>query len=298
MTVTINGTTGIAGVDGSAATPAVQGADTNTGVFYGTDIVGISTGGTERMRINASGQAEFAAGTVALPAISTTGDTNTGIFFPAADTIAFAKGGAEAMRIASSGQIGIGGANYGTSGQVLTSGGSAAAPSWATPSWVLIQTQTASASSTIDFTGLSGYSRLRLSGHNITVSSVTSDHYLRVSSDNGATFLATSTYNNRNAFPTSATATGYQESLLDANFVLMQISAGTRTGMAYEFNITNFNFAQPTQLFGWSGKNSATATQRYFTSDQTGSTAWNAIRLLQSTGTITTGTFILEGIVG
>ena len=55
MTVTINGTTGIAGVDGSAATPAVQGADTNTGVFYGTDIVAISTGGTEAMRINASG---------------------------------------------------------------------------------------------------------------------------------------------------------------------------------------------------------------------------------------------------
>ena len=55
MTVTINGTTGIAGVDGSAATPAVQGVDTNTGVFYGTDIVAISTGGTERVRVNASG---------------------------------------------------------------------------------------------------------------------------------------------------------------------------------------------------------------------------------------------------
>ena len=55
MTITINGTTGIAGVDGSAATPAVQGVDTNTGVFYGTDIVAISTGGTERVRVNASG---------------------------------------------------------------------------------------------------------------------------------------------------------------------------------------------------------------------------------------------------
>ena len=55
MTVTINGTTGIAGVDGSAATPAAQGADTNTGVFYGTDIVAVSTGGTERMRVDASG---------------------------------------------------------------------------------------------------------------------------------------------------------------------------------------------------------------------------------------------------
>jgi len=86
MTVTINGTTGIAGVDGSAATPAVQGVDTNTGVFYGTDIVAVSTGGTEQ------------------------------------------------VRVASAGQIGIGGANYGTSGQVLTSGGSAAAPSWTTVS--------------------------------------------------------------------------------------------------------------------------------------------------------------------
>jgi hypothetical protein len=49
-----------------------------------------------------------AAGTVSDPAITTTGDTNTGIFFPAADTIAFSEGGAEAMRIDSSGQLGIG----------------------------------------------------------------------------------------------------------------------------------------------------------------------------------------------
>jgi hypothetical protein len=49
-----------------------------------------------------------AAGTVSDPAITTTGDTNTGIFFPAADTIAFAEGGAEAMRITSAGDVGIG----------------------------------------------------------------------------------------------------------------------------------------------------------------------------------------------
>jgi hypothetical protein len=50
----------------------------------------------------------FPAGAVGTPAITTTGDTNTGIFFPAADTIAFAEGGAEAMRINSSGNVGIG----------------------------------------------------------------------------------------------------------------------------------------------------------------------------------------------
>jgi hypothetical protein len=47
-------------------------------------------------------------GTAAAPAISPTGDTNTGVFFPAADTIAFSEGGAEAMRIDSDGNVGIG----------------------------------------------------------------------------------------------------------------------------------------------------------------------------------------------
>jgi len=58
--------------------------------------------------ISASSTATFAAGAVGTPSITTTGDTNTGIFFPAADTIAFAEGGVEAMRIDSSGNVGIG----------------------------------------------------------------------------------------------------------------------------------------------------------------------------------------------
>jgi hypothetical protein len=48
-----------------------------------------------------------AAGAVGTPSITTTGDTNTGIFFPAADTIAFTDGGVESMRIDSSGNVGI-----------------------------------------------------------------------------------------------------------------------------------------------------------------------------------------------
>jgi len=93
-----------------------------------------NNGATTAMTANTNGNIEFGAGTAALPAITTTGDTNTGVFYPAADTVGVATGGTEKVRVASAGQIGIGGANYGTSGQVLTSGGSAAAPSWTTVS--------------------------------------------------------------------------------------------------------------------------------------------------------------------
>jgi hypothetical protein len=52
-----------------------------------------------------TGQASFADGTAALPSITNTGDTNTGILFPAADTVAVATAGTERMRIDSSGNL-------------------------------------------------------------------------------------------------------------------------------------------------------------------------------------------------
>jgi hypothetical protein len=61
--------------------------------------------------INSSGVIVAPDGSASAPAITNDGDTNTGIFFPAADTIAFAEGGAEAMRIDSSGNVGIGNSN-------------------------------------------------------------------------------------------------------------------------------------------------------------------------------------------
>jgi len=53
--------------------------------------------------VSASGVVTVSAGSVSAPAIIPTGDTNTGIFFPAADEIAFAEGGAEVLRITAAG---------------------------------------------------------------------------------------------------------------------------------------------------------------------------------------------------
>lgn len=56
MSITIDGTTGISGNNGSASTPAIQGEDTNTGVFFpAADTVAVATAGAERMRVNSAG---------------------------------------------------------------------------------------------------------------------------------------------------------------------------------------------------------------------------------------------------
>ena len=116
MAVTIDGTSGI-------NTPGVVNTAAET-IATTLAVTGVTT---------------FAAGTAALPAITTTGDTNTGIFFPAADTIAFAEGGAEAMRLTSAGNLCIGSTAAGDAGTINLSVGSAGVTSggvqlWAGPS--------------------------------------------------------------------------------------------------------------------------------------------------------------------
>jgi hypothetical protein len=56
MSLILNGDTGISGVAGSGATPAVKGDDLDTGMFFpATDTIAFAEGGTEVMRIDGSG---------------------------------------------------------------------------------------------------------------------------------------------------------------------------------------------------------------------------------------------------
>jgi hypothetical protein len=55
-----------------------------------------------------------------------------GVYLPSSNNVAISSSGSERIRIGANGEIGLSGANYGTSGQVLTSAGSGAAPTWST----------------------------------------------------------------------------------------------------------------------------------------------------------------------
>lgn len=81
--------------------------DPNTGVYSpGADQVSISTGGTQRLTVSTTAVTSTLPvvaplGAVGTPSITFSGDLDTGIWSPAANTIAFSESGAEIMRLTS-----------------------------------------------------------------------------------------------------------------------------------------------------------------------------------------------------
>jgi hypothetical protein len=70
-----------------------------------TGNLAFQTAGTTAVTVDTNQRVAFVAGTAALPAITTSGDTNTGIFFSAADTIDFTEGGTATGQFDSSGNF-------------------------------------------------------------------------------------------------------------------------------------------------------------------------------------------------
>ena len=54
MAVVISGDTGITSVNGTATAPSITGADTNTGIVYGTDTLSLATGGVAAVTVDSS----------------------------------------------------------------------------------------------------------------------------------------------------------------------------------------------------------------------------------------------------
>lgn len=68
-------------------------------------------------------------------------------------------GNAEQFQIGAAGQLGIGGATYGTAGQVLTSGGPSAAPTWGDVGPTFLANQATTSGTAFDFTGIPSTAR-------------------------------------------------------------------------------------------------------------------------------------------
>jgi hypothetical protein len=140
-TVDVNGALDVSGtalVTGVLTTTAAT-VSNGGGQFNGTVTVGVDDTGYDVKFFGAtagkymlwdesadtlevSGTVVAGAGTALLPSITTTGDLNTGMWFPAADTIAFSEGGVEALRIDSSGSVGIGTSSLATGYRLTVSG--------------------------------------------------------------------------------------------------------------------------------------------------------------------------------
>ena len=153
----------------------IHSGDTNTAIrFPAADTVSVETGGSERARVSSDGNLgigtvtpsgllhthaasgtnrnyiEASAGNAFLRIKSGSTSNNSGLEFNSGSSntanvtglgaggLQFEVGGSERLRIGTSGQLGIAGANYGTSGQVLQSQGSGSSVQWATPAsgWV------------------------------------------------------------------------------------------------------------------------------------------------------------------
>ena len=86
-------------------------------------------------------------------------------------SIIFKESGSEKLRIGASGQIGIAGANYGSSGQVLTSGGASGSVSWSTVTGTTINNNADNRIITGSGTAntLNGEANLTFDGTNISV---------------------------------------------------------------------------------------------------------------------------------
>ena len=86
-----------------ADTIEASGSQISLNVGNVTVITATSSGITGNIVGNVS--ATFSAGSVGTPSITTSGDTNTGIYFPSADTIGFTEGGTQVGEFDSSGNF-------------------------------------------------------------------------------------------------------------------------------------------------------------------------------------------------
>lgn len=186
----------------------------------------------------------------------------------------------------------------GTAGQVLTSNGAAALPTWqagggGSSGLVLVQTQTATNSSSIDFINLTAYDVYFVT---ITGCGPGSNGFvltMQVSQDNGSTFLNSGYANGLNY---SSFSTGTLSNSNSTSHIPLTTDVNNNT-IASNFYIYNTNLGSPLQIQGFSTwQDGSNTVNTGFFNGQT-PTGITAIRFIFTGGsTIAAGTFSLYGL--
>jgi hypothetical protein len=193
--------------------------------------------------------------------------------------------------------------SQGTSGQFLVSNGADADPSWQTGvgTWVLLSTQTASASATIDFTSNidSTYRTYAFVLTEITPATDAVELFIRVSIDSGSSYISTGTYDQSSVQVDATSVTGIggtTETSFQIHKNLGNASDESYSGIIY---LTNPSSASKRKILNWQGGGlQDDGSTEYFsgTGSNTTTSAIDAIRFLMNTGNIASGTFKLYGV--
>jgi len=165
---------------------------------------------------------------------------------------------------------------------------------------VLLATLPASSSSTISFTSdiTSSFSIYYVSLRNIPATNNVSLNLL-FSTDNGGTYLASNYLYTHNEIISASTLTSTGNTSTTASILTIALNNSASSGFSGDMYLYNMNQTIPAYYKGM-GCCLDTSSHYHitrFSGGNSGTTAVNAIQFLMSSGAITSGTFILYGVV-
>ncbi|MBP2442837.1 hypothetical protein [Rhizobium leguminosarum] len=155
---------------------------------------------------------------------------------------------------------------------------------------------TLSGQSSVSWTSLDAYRHLRISLGYVP-SPGSGNVLLRVSTDNGSSFISTSTYSSSSLAQTGTTVTGTANAASTA-MIVSNTGVDANSGFLSSIEVSNFNKAAAASYKVISEYASGNPRIDLVYGGHSGSTARNALQILVSSGNFTSGMVLLEGLRG